>query len=263
MHIDHWLLWRQSSSRTSSGVPLVLLLAGLLASGDVSAQTSPWRICEVYSNADGSSQFIQFCGDSDEQWPGQTTEKQIAGIPLVVGDGTVTHSFVPRVALSKYYDYHRFLVATQGFADLNIVKPDVVVPNGFVLVPSGSITLGYHDAVEYAGLPTDGFHAIDTGTETRPGHGTPSTAITLAIGDQFRRADPRHRSGQRTTKLPMGDGSQPGPCMRRASVTHRPCCSMARSSWWGARVSTPIHTTFSTVWSCTIRTLDHGARRAA
>jgi len=55
----------------------------------------------------------------------------------------------------------KFLVATQGFADLNIVTPDYVVPNGFLFLPGGTIAFGIYDSVTYSGLGSNGAKALD------------------------------------------------------------------------------------------------------
>lgn len=169
-----------SNSGRGSGLPYVLAaLAGILVSAVASAATAPtsWYICEIYSNGDGSSQFIQLCG-SEESFA-----RNVLGRTLIASAGATTHSFVfPTVNPNPTYwdDSHRLLVGTRGFADLNLIKPDFVVPNGFLPVPSGSISISNYDVVSYAGLPADGFHAIDADVVCRPSNGDPTTAITLA-----------------------------------------------------------------------------------
>jgi hypothetical protein len=55
----------------------------------------------------------------------------------------------------------RVLVATQGFAALNIVTPDFIVPNGFLTTGSGTIDYAGVDQIGYSSLPTDGVTAIN------------------------------------------------------------------------------------------------------
>ena len=68
---------------------------------------------------------------------------------------------------------------------MNLIKPDFVVPNGFLFAPNGSISLSNHDTVPYADLPTDGVHAIDTGIASRPSNGDPSNTVTLATASNY------------------------------------------------------------------------------
>ena len=55
----------------------------------------------------------------------------------------------------------RVLVATQGFADLQLITPDFVVEDGFLAVDGGTLSYAGVDTVSYTSLPTDGVHAID------------------------------------------------------------------------------------------------------
>jgi hypothetical protein len=49
------------------------------------------------------------------------------------------------------------LIATEGFAALNIVTPDFVVPNGFLFQGNGVINWGENsDTLSYSSLPTNG-----------------------------------------------------------------------------------------------------------
>ena len=52
------------------------------------------------------------------------------------------------------------LIATSGFAALNLVTPDYIIPNGFVPL-SGTINYAGVDQVSYGALPTDGVSAVD------------------------------------------------------------------------------------------------------
>ena len=52
--------------------------------------------------------------------------------------------------------YRSFLVGTQGFAALNLVQPDYVVPNGFLFTTNGTVNYANVDAFSFAALPVDG-----------------------------------------------------------------------------------------------------------
>jgi hypothetical protein len=59
----------------------------------------------------------------------------------------------------------RVLIATQGFAALNLVIPNYVVPNGFLPLGNGTLNYAGVDIVSYTGLPADGVSALTrTGT---------------------------------------------------------------------------------------------------
>ena len=76
------------------------------------------------------------------------------------------------------------LVATQGFANLGIVAPDYVVPNGFLGTGAGLIRCcdGYEYA--YSSLPNDGVSAIDQLGQVVPNRATnfagASGSVTVA-----------------------------------------------------------------------------------
>ena len=99
---------------------------------------------EIYSTADGSVQFIVLTFPNLYIPPGGTAELPVlAGQTLVASDGKAEHRFTFAsnvsnfeggcdVSIGGYFCAAQadVLVATQGFADLNLVKPDFVVPNG-------------------------------------------------------------------------------------------------------------------------------------
>jgi hypothetical protein len=56
---------------------------------------------------------------------------------------------------------HKFLIGTQGFANLGIVTPDYVVSNGFLFQPNGSVDFAGVDVLTYGALPGNGASALD------------------------------------------------------------------------------------------------------
>ena len=111
-----------------------------------------FHISEVYSNADGTIQFIEFVGDADSQhvW---------AGHSITSSDGTNTNTYsistnLPNAATNG----KSVLVATQGFADLGIVTPDYIIPNGFLFTANGSINFPgmFGGTLSWSQLPIDG-----------------------------------------------------------------------------------------------------------
>lgn len=118
-----------------------------------------WTIGEIYTNANGSIQFIMFYYIFD-------VGGSLAGQTLIASNGVLAHTFtfphdvpVGDQAFLCEDVCETFLVASQGFADLDLVKPDFVVPNGFLFIPGGSITF-LSGKVEYVALPTDGENAL-------------------------------------------------------------------------------------------------------
>jgi hypothetical protein len=129
---------------------------------------SRWEFREIYSTADGSVQFIVFVSN------GSTAELPVlAGQTLIAGDDNTEHSFTFANNVTHYFSdsgldtgacdggfmsdgcWSFVLVATQRFAELNLVKPDFVVPNGFLFLSNGSVRLGSSTS-RYDALPAGG-----------------------------------------------------------------------------------------------------------
>lgn len=131
--------------------------------GSAHAAFHLWRISEIYSNADGSVQFIELTALAGGQ-------QFIAGHTITSSQGSQTHSYTfpsnlpgdtAMMTGGGYYgggetSYKSFLVGTQGFAALNVVAPDYTVPNGFLFTSNGSVNFAGVDVVSYASLPTTG-----------------------------------------------------------------------------------------------------------
>lgn len=115
-----------------------------------------YRINELYSNADGSIQYMEMVvGDADGEgfWQGQ---------PLTVSQGGAVHRYLFPSDLPGFTTANTtVLIATQGFADLGLVTPDFVVPAGFLFVDAGVVDFAGVDSLPYAALPTDGLHSVD------------------------------------------------------------------------------------------------------
>ena len=114
-----------------------------------------FHINEVYSNANGTVQFIEFVGDDDFQdlW---------AGHSVISSNGVNTNTYTITTNLrSSATTGKSVLVATQGFADLGIVTPDYIIPNGFLFAGGGTVSFPGMDSLTYAALPNNGTSSIN------------------------------------------------------------------------------------------------------
>ncbi len=165
------------------------MLAATAWSGVALAEFHTYQIEELFSNADGSVQYIvmhESQNMSEEYfWAGNrltsTSATQNtafvfpANLPVTstgcsnpYGYGCAAASmpmtpalasmFSPRVLTSTANT--RVLIATQGFASLGIITPDYIVPNGFLSTAGGTLNYAGVDQVTYGALPTDGVTAI-------------------------------------------------------------------------------------------------------
>jgi len=144
----------------------------LLAAATSFASFHTFRIEQIYSNADGTVQFIvmrESAGANGENfWGGQALTSTHAGVPKVYtfpnnlpggGDDYCT-GYYCYPSLSPTAN-QRVLIATDGFAALGLVTPDYVVQNGFLPTDGGTLNFAGVDQVTFASLPTDGTNAIN------------------------------------------------------------------------------------------------------
>ena len=134
-----------------------VLTALLFVTFAVRADFHEFRIEQIFSNADGTVQFVvmhNIGGDGEGFWAGQT---------LTSSDGmspTKVFTF-PSNLPSQTTAGRRVLIATQGFAALGLVTPNYIIPNGFLPLTNGIVNYAGVDQVPYAALPTDGTNAIN------------------------------------------------------------------------------------------------------
>ncbi len=140
-----------------------------------SALPGTFHIDALYSNADGSVQYVEIrdhgasdCDASENLWSGQQMRFRSAA-------GTwTTYTFaanLPTCATSG----KRILIGSTGFAALGVVTPDYVMPNGSLSTTSGAVNFADVAFLEYSSLPLDGVSELgETGATV------PAVATNLA-----------------------------------------------------------------------------------
>lgn len=125
-----------------------------------SANFHLWDINELYSNADGSVQFIEFFTTSNGQ---EFLNSGGATLTSTDSGATQTHLFsfpsdLPGATANKF-----FLVGTAGLASApGGVTPDYVVPDGFLFNAGGTLDFGPGaDVLTYAALPAGGILSMN------------------------------------------------------------------------------------------------------
>ena len=128
----------------------------LLFSSAALAAFHLYTIRQVYSNADGTIQFV-VVGTS---FNGENVWSLGATLSSTDSGGTRSISFTKDLPSASTAGT-RVLIATQGFADLGIVTPDFIIPDHFIATGSGSVTYVNSTLSYPGGLPTDGVSALN------------------------------------------------------------------------------------------------------
>jgi len=136
--------------RTS--IRVIALLAGMFFATSAHAAHHLWALTEIYSNASGSTQFVEmFCPDANEQGLG----------PFSLSSTTHSINFVtnlPSAATANTW----VLCATSDFAGLpGGITPDYIIPSNFF--PTGGGTINYASGTNiwnYGVVPTNGVNAL-------------------------------------------------------------------------------------------------------
>ena len=145
-----------------------LSLAAALVALPARATFHTYQIQEIFSNADGTVQYVvlhEALGAS-----GQNLLGQGHSLTAMQGMNMQAYAFpndLPCIGGGGGYGYMpcqtaftHVLIATSGFAALNLVTPDYIVPNGFIPL-SGTLNYAGVDQVTYGPLPTDGVSAVN------------------------------------------------------------------------------------------------------
>lgn len=145
----------------------LVVFALLLVSARAEASFHLWKIKEVYSNWDGSQQFV-------EMFDASANENFVGGHTLAANsDGNVVTFTFPANLPSNMTANHHMLLATPGFEALPGAKtPDYIIPTHFFDPNAASLSLafgpGNFDVLSFAGslLPHDGVNSL---TDAAPG----------------------------------------------------------------------------------------------
>ena len=139
----------------------------LMAIGGLAgASFHTWELAELYSNADGTIQFVQL-----RETQGVAGENLLAGRALTVTRvGGAGKTFVFPNDLPSPNTANRYvLIATQGYVDAAATypqfasaMPDYVIPNQFLPTDGGTVNYAGVDSVSFGPLPIDGSLALFT-----------------------------------------------------------------------------------------------------
>jgi len=148
-------------SRSGRNLELGALMISLCLMGarPAHAASHQWRFNELFSNADGTVQFIEMqecCGATEEFF---LQSKWVTA-------RHVNHQYTFRNNLTGNTANKYLLLATQGFADIaGAPTPDAIIPSGFLPVSGDTLDYWqYPDATRiYGALPQDGVTALEVG----------------------------------------------------------------------------------------------------
>jgi len=153
------------------------LVALAVVASTANAAFHMFRITAIFSNADGSVQFVvlrECCGsDGEHLWN---------GIMLRATGGGATNTLAfPRNLPTGETAGKSVLVATQGFADLGLIAPDYIMPANFL--PTGGGTLNYAGVsqITFGAMPTDGRMLLANGTPA-PNSASNFAGQTASVG---------------------------------------------------------------------------------
>jgi len=156
---------RASASRRRGGLRRALagiVVALALATG-AGAATPSLRIAEIFSNADGSVQFVLL-----RESAGQAGQDQLAGLALTTLKAGVQQTFTFPANLPSASTANRaVLIVSQGYLaapsyapEFKAVAPDYVMPDRFLPTDSGFVAFADADSWLIPALPADGFTAL-------------------------------------------------------------------------------------------------------
>lgn len=142
----------------------LLMLAAALCALPAHAAFHLFRIDQVYSNADGSVQYVVLRESTGSNFENFWKDNDVFLEATSAAAGVQRFPFpanLPSTATAS----KSVLVATSGFAALGLVAPDFTIPNGFVPRAGGSLRYANAasnvDTVTLPPLPADGATAID------------------------------------------------------------------------------------------------------
>jgi hypothetical protein len=136
-----------------------------------------YQIEELFSDATGTVQYVVMheasAVNGENFWAGRSISSTSQGV-------TKSFTFPSNLPRSTTANT-RVLIATVGFAQLNLITPDFVVPNGFLPLVGGTVNYAGVDQVSYGALPTDGTSALNRNGSTIPNVATNFAGQTASV----------------------------------------------------------------------------------
>ncbi len=146
------------NTRGGSVLPLLaLVLAAFILPPTASASFHLWEIRELYTNLDGSVQYIELFTTSSGQ---QSTN----GISITVTEQStsLTHVFTFPANTPSPTNNHALLIATSNLPSLGGPTPDFPLPANFLFSDASSIIFNgtVQGQINYTSLPTNGSSSL-------------------------------------------------------------------------------------------------------
>jgi len=144
-----------------------------------------FQVTEVFSNADGTVQFVQLRETSNENG-----QQGLAGKTLAVTRNGRTKTYTFPADLPNANTASRgVLVATQGYLAVNVrypefkqLVPDYIAPDQLLPAEGGTINFAGIDEWTFGPLPRDGFSAVYRfGNAVRDNNGTNFSGVSLSL----------------------------------------------------------------------------------
>lgn len=145
----------KSSLPSTAAKPLTrcvaLGCAAVLLTNSSQAAFHLWSARELFTNIDGTLQYIEFFTSSG----GQTL---VAGKQVNVSNvgNTITHSFTLPTNFGSDTTNHAFLIGTAALAAASGVTPDYIMANGFLFAGGGTLSFFGANSGTFTALPTNG-----------------------------------------------------------------------------------------------------------
>lgn len=149
-------------------IALGVMCVGLvgIAGPRAMAGSHSWRINEIFSDADGTIQFIELkecCGMNNEVFlSGKYVSSQATGNIF---------NFPGNLPCSNCTANQHLLLATSAFAALpGAPAPDYIIPAGFFAIEADSLDYYFYDTFTFGAgeLPTDCINSLHDGGSTGP-----------------------------------------------------------------------------------------------
>ncbi len=137
-----------------------------------------FRIEQLYTNADGSVQFVVL-----QESTGSNGENLWAGQVLRATDDTGAQKTLqfPSNLPSSATANRSVLVATPGFAALGLVTPDYTIPAGFLPIAGGTLNFAGVQQVTFGPLPVDGTNALSATGAVVPNLATNFAGVSASV----------------------------------------------------------------------------------